>query len=309
MTAATADAKPVAADDPGRDRVVILDGGMGQELVKRAAATTNPLWGTHVLMTRPELVREVHDEYFAAGAEIATANTYAILRDRLAPAGLEDRFEDLHVLACRIAAEARDAAGGGLVAGALGPLIQSYRPDLAPPPEAAAELYAEIARIQAPLVDFFIIETMSSVDQAAGALMGARSAGKPVWLSISVDDDDGGKLRSGEAVEEILPLVRAERPAALLVNCSTPEAVTRALSRLGDAGTPLGAYANGFERIAPAFLKSRPTVDALWARHDLSPAAYADFAEGWAASGARIIGGCCEVGPAHIAELTQRFRP
>ena len=208
----------------------------------------------------------------------------------------------------RMAAEARDAAGGGRVAGSLGPLGASYRTDLVPEAEVAAELYAEVARLQAPYVDLFICETMSSVDQARGALMGAKVTEKPVWLAISVADDDGTVLRSGEPVEAILPVIDALSPDAVLVNCSLPECIDAALPKLAGVGVPTGAYANGFTSIDAGFLGHNPTVDALTARTDLGPAEYARFAHGWAGQGATIIGGCCEVGPAHIAELTAQFR-
>ena len=74
------------------------------------------------------------------------------------------------------------------------------------------------------------------------------------------------------------------------------------------SGRVVGAYANGFTGIAADFNKVGATVDMLSARRDLGPNAYADFADGWAANGATIIGGCCEVGPAHIAELSRRLK-
>ena len=287
--------------------ITILDGGMGQELLARTGAKPTPLWSAQVMLDHPEAVRAVHDDYFAAGAEIATTNTYSVQHDRLAPLNKDHLFRDLHEMACTIACDARDAHGSGQVAGSLGPMGWSYRPELAPPAEEAADAYAEIARIQAPLVDLFICETMSSVDQARGAAMGTGSAGKPVWLAVSVSDTDGTLLRSGEPVADVLPLVAELGVAALLVNCSTPEAVTRALLELEACQVPLGAYANGFTHIAEDFGLAT-TVDRLTTRTDLAPGVYADFAEGWAAIGASVIGGCCEVGPAHIAEVSRRLK-
>lgn len=289
------------------NKIRILDGSMGQELVKRSTASPSPLWGLQVMIEAPEIVSAIHTDYFAAGAEIATTNTYNALRDRLSFNGIEDQFETLNRLGCELAVRARDAAGGGEVAGALGPLGASYRPDLMPEIEKAAELYEEIAGIQAPFIDLFICETVSSIAHARGAIMGAGTFGKPIWLAVSVDDDDGTKLRSGEPVEGILAVVDELAPDALLVNCSTPEAVTTALECLRASPVPLGAYANGFTRIAEGFLAHNPTVDALTARIDLGPAAYADFADRWIAGGATIVGGCCEVGPEHIKELSKRF--
>ncbi|PLX95727.1 MAG: homocysteine S-methyltransferase [Desulfuromonas sp.] len=288
--------------------ITLLDGGMGQELLARSSAKPTGLWSTQFLLDAPELIHAVHRDYFLAGADIATANSYALHRDRLQPFGIEDRFADLHRQACQLAVSARDEHGSGLVAGALGPTGWSYRPDLAPLADEAAELFAEIARLQDPYVDLLLCETMSSVDQARGAAMGASVVNKPIWLAVSVDDEDGTKLRSGEPVTAILPLIEEFNLAALLVNCSVPEAVDQALPLLAGHGVPLGAYANGFVKIAEEFMKTDATVAELDKRANLGPDVYADFAAGWIAQGATIVGGCCEVGPAHIAELARRFK-
>ncbi len=286
--------------------ITILDGGLGQELITRYDGEISGLWGAQVMIEAPELVEQVHTDYFNAGAQIATTNSYVLHRDRLAPYDMEHEFTRLNRLACEIAARSRDAHGSGMVAGSLGPTGRSYRPDLAPSEDEAASLFAEMAAIHAPFVDFFICETMSSVNQARGAVLGANTTNKPVWLSISVDDKEGSQLRSGEAVTDILPLIAELDVAALLVNCSVPEAVTKAITTLGKQSLPVGAYANGFKMITDEF-KQGATVEALNKRIDLTPDAYAGFAQGWIDSGASLIGGCCEVGPAHISELARRF--
>jgi len=288
--------------------ITLLDGGMGQELLARSPEKPTGLWATQVLLDAPELVRAVHRDYFAAGADIATTNTYAIHRDRLGPFGIEARFAELHRQACQIAVLERDWNGRGLVAGSLGPLGWSYRPDLAPPADEAAPLYAEIARLHEPYVDLLLCETMASVDQARGALLGARAVSKPVWLAVTVDDADGAKLRSGEPVTAILPLIEEFRIASVLVNCSVPEAVDQAIPLLADRGVPVGGYANGFTKIPSNFKKAGATADILEKRPNLGPQVYADFVEGWIENGATIVGGCCEVGPAHIEELARRLR-
>lgn len=286
--------------------ITLLDGGMGQELIARTGVAT-PMWATQALVDNPALVRTVHDEYFAAGAEIATANTYALLPDRLEHYSIMNQFDSLHRLACQLAVDARDAHGSGRVAGSLGPQGYSYRPELCPPAAEAAENYAKICEVQQEFVDLFIAETMSSVDQVRGALMGSAGFGKPVWIALSVDDSDGTRLRSGEVLTDVLPLIKEFEPAAVLINCSMPEAVCQAVPQLTGNGFPVGAYANGFLEICDEFNSADSTVDLLSARTDLDPAAYANFAARWIADGASIIGGCCEVGPAHIAELHSRY--
>jgi len=288
--------------------ITLLDGSIGQEMVKRADEPPSPLWSTKVMMDHPKLVGEVHLDYFEAGATVATTNTYCVLPDRLAPEGMEDQVGALTRAAVMAARRARAAHGAGRVAGAIGPLVASYRPDLCPEPEVAAASYAEPVRLMRDDVDLFLIETVASVRHAEGALRAACGQGRPVWLSITVDDEDGPRLRSGEGVGEIAPLLERFEVAAVLVNCSRPEAIDTALEVVRGFGIPFGAYANGFTRISEGFLESRPTVDALEARRDLDPQAYARFAMGWVGMGATIVGGCCEVGPAHIAEIARQLR-
>ncbi len=288
-------------------RITLLDGSIGQELVKRSGDRATPLWSTQVMIDHPDLVGQVHDAYFRAGATIATTNTYTLHRNRLERVGLQDRIPELMETALSQAERAR-ARHGGRIAGSLGPVLASYRPDLNPDPDDAAAKFAELTALMAGRVDLILIETVSSVQEALGALRGTKDCGKPVWLSLTVNDDDGTRLRSGEPFTDIAPLVAEFAPQAVLVNCSRPEAIPAALDILGTFGKLFGAYANGFTRISEDFLKDAPTVDALEQRTDLDPATYADHAMGWVDQGATIVGGCCEVGPDHIAELARRLR-
>ncbi|MEM8632803.1 MAG: homocysteine S-methyltransferase family protein [Pseudomonadota bacterium] len=287
--------------------ITLLDGGMGQELTARIDEAPTGLWATKFMMDHPGVVRAIHRDFFEAGAQVATANTYAIHHDRLVRHEIDDQFAQLHLKAVELAAEARDAHGSGMVAGSLGPLGWSYRADLAPPVEEAAALYAEIVELQDPFVDLFIAETMSGIDQAKGALTGMAGTKKPRWVALSVNDVDGTKLRSGEDLTGALPMLEGLAPDGVLINCARPEAIDSALPVIAPLGIPFGGYANGFIRIAAAFTEADSSVDALQARDDLGPARYADFAEGWAEAGATLIGGCCEIGPAHIAELSRRL--
>ncbi|MGL6210915.1 MAG: homocysteine S-methyltransferase family protein [Paracoccaceae bacterium] len=291
----------------GEGMITLLDGGMGQELVARSGDAPTPMWATRVMIDHPGMVRDIHADYFAAGASIATTNTYAIHHDRLLAYGADPLFHALHLRALAEAHEAKAAHGRGLIAGSMGPLVASYRPEVTQPVAEAAPKYAEIAAILGPHVDLILIETMASIEMAMGAVVGAQSGGRPVWLSVTVDDHDGGLLRSGEPISDLAPVLD-HGVAAVLANCSVPEAMGDALAALKAFGLPFGAYANGFTHISGNFLKDAATVRELTHRHDLTPERYVEFAMGWVAQGATIVGGCCEVGPAHIRALAQALR-
>ena len=226
--------------------ITLLDGSIGQELVLRSQKKPTPLWSTEVLLENPKLVHEIHSEYFRAGSTIATTNTYPVLRDRLEKVGLAHKLEALWESAIKSALDSRNAHGKGRVAGSIGPLVGSYRPESCPPPEGAEESYAEIVNALAPSVDLMLLETMSSVSQAEGALRASIKSGLPVWLAMTVDDFNGKVLRSGEDLNELRPLLEALTPDALLINCSRPEAVSAAVETIKSFGFPFGAYANGF---------------------------------------------------------------
>ena len=289
-------------------QITLLDGGMGQELLARTGDEPTALWATQVMIDHPDVVRAIHADYFNAGATIATTNTYAIHHDRLLPVGKDHLFETLHRKALSQAKEARAAHGSGRIAGSIGPLMASYRTDLTLPVDEAAARIGEIARLIGPEVDLILIETQATLGQCEGSLKGAAAAHRPVWLSVTVNDTDGSRLRSGEPISGLAPLIAKYKPQAVLANCSVPEAMAAALAEMKKFGLPFGAYANGFTHISDGFLKDRPTVNELTHRHDLTPEKYAGFAMGWVAQGATIVGGCCEVGPAHIRHLAAKLR-
>ena len=294
---------PVPERNP---KIIVLDGGLGQELHRRGSLPPAPLWSVQIMIDEPHLVERAHLDFIEAGARVITVNSYTATRQQLALAGRADMFDALHRAAVSAAKTARDRSGRDVrIAGCLPPLVASYRPDLMPPEEICLADYRRIVAAQADHVDLFLCETLPSVTEARLATVAASESGKTVWTSLTVDDANGSVLRSGEPVAEGAYAAVEAGAAAVLVNCSTPEATAGALPGLADTGLPFGAYANGF--VSVDALEPGGTVDVLEARGDLDPASYADHALGWVESGATILGGCCEIGPAHIAALVRRL--
>lgn len=283
--------------------VVLMDGGMGQELIRRATADPTPAWSAEVMDNQPELVRAVHLENIRAGARMITCNAYSVMPSRLEAVGKLDQFERLQRLACQIALEAREESGEDVtVAGSLSPYVWSYQPGLNPPMAEMLPVYRDVARIQSEFVDVLLCETMGSAEEAKAAATAASETDVPVWVSWTLADDDSGRIRSGETLAEANAALDGLPIAARLVNCSRPETVDLALDELLVMGGPAGAYANGFTGIK-SYFTAGTTVEGLDARTDLGPAQYAEFAMRWVEKGLALIGGCCEISPAHIGEL------
>ena len=295
--------------------ITLLDGGMGQELIRRSGGVATPLWSTQALIDSPGLVASVHKDYADAGATVATSNTYALHRDRLrggtnhyTPDGvaLPDREAQFEALLDAAMQETTEVRARSKVAASIGPLAASYRPDLHPDSATAIPLYTELALRLAPHADILLFETIASLDAARSALAAGRKTDLPVWLAFTVDDTDGSILRSGEPVAEAAQI--AKDADAALANCSAPEVMGEALDALVACGRPIGAYANAFEGITKDFIDGGATANSLSARRDMGPKPYADLALSWLDHGATILGGCCETGPAHIAEIAQRLK-
>lgn len=287
---------------------ILLDGGMGLELRRRNLIETKTIWSGFALIRYPEAVREVHEAFIEASADVITTNNYGVVRQLLAMENMEDRLAELTELAALLACEARDhaAASDVRIAGSLPPLGSSYRPDLDGTPEEMETTYSELAALLAPHVDILLCETMSSGLQARSAARAAAGTGKTVWVSWSLGEDVDGCLRSGETVEQAHTMV-AELPVdCFLFNCCSPESVTRALPELRElTDTRIGAYANTLKPIPKDYQMGARGPHPL--RDDMGIADYIAAAKDWRAAGANVIGGCCGIGPEYIAALRRVF--
>jgi len=293
------------------DRPILLDGGMGRELRVRGVDVTTAIWAAKGLITAPDTVRQIHQDYIAAGADVITANTYGIIRSNLAIEGIEARFEELNVLACTLAKQARQKSEAPvLIAGSLPPLAGSYRPDLVGETEDLVPQYMEQAELLAPHVDLIICETMSSAAEGRSAALAACQTGKPVWVAWTLHEDRSGNLRSDETISLAAEFLSDLPVSGLLVNCCAPESITGALPQLVATGADyVGGYANTFQPIPEDWRLDgdKQTDGALDLRSDLGPDSYAGYAGQWLQDGANVVGGCCGTGPAHIAKIRELY--
>lgn len=289
--------------------LVLLDGGMGQELINRGASGQGVLWSAKALFDKPAAVQAVHEDYIRAGADVITTNSYACIRNNFEPEGLVNRLEEMNRLSATLAQQARDKMGRPvLIAGSMGPQRGSYRPDLVGSYEETAALYSEQASFLAPYVDFFICETLSCIVEARAAAVAAASTGKPVWLSWSIEDSGTANLRSGESIRSAWDDIAGLGVSAVLLNCSPPEAISQVLPELVSiCDVPVGVYANAFTPI-PEKWDFHGDASIPPSRTDVTPQAYANYAAQWQRAGASIIGGCCEVGPAHIGHIHKTLK-
>lgn len=278
---------------------ILLAGACGTEIQRRDVETTLPLWSASALLTHPEVVRTIHEDYIDAGADIITTNTFRTNRRTLEKINKGEQARELTRLAVSLAQEARKRTGkiDVVIGGSVAPLEDCYQPTLVPSDDKLLREHSEQARYLADSgVDFIFIETMNAIREAKAAMEGCQKAG--LFAAISFVCNADGNLLSGESIEDALSVVLPFNPIAILTNCSPPKIAEVSLYKLLKiANIPVGIYANGDghpdDRLGWKFIGNMP------------PEEYLIFTEKWLRDGVSIIGGCCGTNPEYIKLIRQ----
>lgn len=287
--------------------LTVLDGGMGRELLRMGAPFRQPQWSALALTEGPEWIVRAHTNFIDAGADVVTTNSYAIVPFHIG----EDRFVNeanpLADIAGRCARAAADAASRDIrVAGSLPPLFGSYRPDLFAADDAP-RIIDPLVEGLAEHVDIWLGETLSSIAEARAVRRALERVGdsiRPLWISYTLDDSSDTALRSGESVADSVRAAIDLGATAVLFNCSQAETIRRAIPsavRTSQGEVEVGGYANRFVESHTEVGQANDHLSEY--RHDLDPTTYRDVVAVWIDDGASIVGGCCGIGPDHIAEI------
>lgn len=292
----------------GCREIVLLDGGVGQEIHRRSTRKDpHPLWSVMVMREEPDVVIDVYQDFLHAGAKVLILNTYTATPIRLEKQGMESELHHIHSEASALVDKAIQQSGIARSCiskmGCLPPLVASYVAEAAPDYAEARSDYERLIEAQIDYVDGFLVETMSNTNEMIAARDALVAAGQSVRIGLTVEDDGTNRLRSGEPLSRAIEELSNGPIDSVLVNCSRPEVVTRAFDELRKLGCRYGAYANGFTTVAP--LRPGGTVKELVSRVDLGPEKYTEYVLDWIESGASIVGGCCEISPAHIDHINQ----
>ncbi|KUL35073.1 homocysteine methyltransferase [Streptomyces sp. NRRL F-4489] len=284
---------------------VVLDGGLSNQLEADGHDLSDALWSARLLAEEPEAVVRAHLAYYEAGAQVAITASYQATFEGFARRGTGP--EETAGLLRRSVALAREAASRARAGGAPGPLYVAasagpYGAMLADGSEYRGRYglsVDELERFHRPRLevladarpDVLALETVPDADEARALLRAVRGLGVPAYLSYSVSGD---RTRAGQPLEEAFGYpADADEVIAVGVNCCAPDDADRAVRIAARVtGKPVVVYPNSGER-----------WDAAARAWCGSPAFRADRVAGWVADGARLIGGCCRVGPDAIADL------
>src|SRR5450759_4154067 len=278
-----------------RAEVLLADGAMGTLLVSRGAPAEGPR--SPNALTAPELVREIHDDYVAAGAQLLSTNTWDANRSKLSRFDWADSLEKINREAVRLA---RAAAAGEYVyvAGAVGPLGQLVKPYGPLTRLHVRELFTEQIRILLEEgVDLLSFETFSSTLEAAEALRAARALSAEIPIVASMTFLADGKTSFGEDVEDALSTLVAAGADVVGINCTVgPQEAFEIFGRAaGSVSVPISVRPNaGY----PWVVSGRTVYPA-------TPDYFRQSARDLLHAGAALVGGCCGTAPEHVAAMAR----
>ncbi len=292
-----------------------LDGGLASELEERGHDLSDTLWSARLLRDDPGAIRAVHADYFAAGARVAVSASYQASRPGFRAAGLDAAEADrLLTLSVTLAREARDEASSAgrpgplLVAASVGPYGAvladgaEYRGRYGLPADRLTAFHRErLDVLVAAGPDLLAVETIPDADEAEALVSAlADHPDLPAWVSFSCASAE--RTCAGDPIERAAQIaLSAPTVVAVGVNCTAPEHVQGLLDRIATVTSgPLVVYPNAGRTWDAAARCWVGTADRL-----LPPAAV----QRWVAAGAALVGGCCGLGPAAVADLDRVLAP
>ncbi|GCF10967.1 bifunctional homocysteine S-methyltransferase/methylenetetrahydrofolate reductase [Dictyobacter arantiisoli] len=275
---------------------LLCDGGMGTELYARGISYERCF--EHLNLTNPELIKSVHLDYVAAGAQIIETNTFGANRYRLAEHGLEDQVYEINRAGAKIAREVRDLSEQPIfLAGNIGPLGSPLAPiGKIQPDEAQTAFLEQTEALLQSGVDLLIIETMSDLTEMSEALTAVRSlTDLPVVALMTFGED--GTVTSGEDAPTVARTLRDLGANVVGVNCAMGPA------SMFDVAQDMCAYTSEdfFIGVQPnAGLPRRVGNRFIYVS---TPEYFADYTRRFLKAGIRMIGGCCGTTPRHISAM------
>ncbi len=292
----------------------ILDGGMGQELLNRGLKPKGTLWSAHALIDKEchQMVIDTHLDFINAGAEVIVTTTFTARKLRLIQNDCEEYFEKINTKAVELALKARDISKKEvLIAGGLPNQKQTYSADLGDDLDLIEKNFYDQAKLLKNGIDFFYLDVMSSGLECKIALKVIESFNLPVLVGIHLRDN--GQLPSDEKIMDIAKKYKNNNWLGIIMACVSPKAYEAVANDLQKLDVPYGFKLNAFKKIPEGYNVAskdawgnagNPTT-VLGKNTDLNESRFYEYVNKFMKNGATILGGCCEIRPSHIKEISK----
>ena len=292
----------------------ILDGGMGQELLHKGLKPKGTLWSAHALIDEDchQLVIDTHLDFINAGAEVIVTSTFTARRNRLIQNDCEKYFEKINIKAVELAQKARDMSKKDiLIAGGLPNQKQTYTADLGKDLDSIEKNFYDQAKMLRNGIDFYYLDVMSSGLECEIALKAIESFNLPVLVGVHLRDN--GQLPSGEKIKDIVKKYKNKNWLGIIMACISPKAYEVVANDLKKIDIAYGFKLNAFKKIPVGYTVASKDAwgnagnpnTVLGTNTDLNESRFYEYAKKFMENGATILGGCCEIRPSHIKEISK----
>ncbi len=290
---------------------VIIDGATGSECLKRGVPSLHNGWSGGAALTHPEIVKGIHADYIARGADIIASNSFAAGRNVLEDAGVGDDFAVCNRRAVELAREARteagDAADHVVVAGGIS--NWSFSGDRPSSKTLLGNTVEQAVIMRDAGADFLSLEMMVDIPRMTVTLDAVSTVDLPIWVGLTIGPEEGFEvdqldpavqLREGgtiaEAIEVATNYAHVDAFCLMHSDVRLTERGVAEIRKYWDG--PIGAYAHS----------ARYEDGQLIFEDNVTPDQYGDYVPLWTAAGAGMIGGCCGIGPAYIEKVAERLK-
>ena len=292
----------------------ILDGGMGQELLRRGLKPRGTLWSAEALIDEKyhQLVIDTHLDFINAGADVIVTTTFTARKNRLVQNKCEEHFEYVNTKAVELALKARDVSKKNvLIAGGLPNQNMTYSANLGDDLNLIEKNFSDQANLLKSNIDFFYLDVMGSGKECEIALKTIKSFNLPVLIGVHIRKN--GKLPSGENISDIVKKYKEENWLGIIAACVHPESYEIITKELKNLNIPYGFKLNAFKNIPDDYAAREPSIwgkggnptKILGSRKDITESKFYEFVKKFKDDGATILGGCCEIRPSHISKIAK----
>ena len=295
-------------------KVRILDGGMGQALLKKGLKAKGSFWSATALIDKKyhQLVIDTHLDFIKSGADVIVTNNFSARRSRTISNNVEEHFEYANEKAGELALKAKEISKKNiLIAGSLPAQNDTYMPDERNENIIKKDFYDQ-AKLLKPFVDFFYLDVLSSIREVEIALNVVEKMNLPVLVGLHIREN--GKLSSQETITNVFKKCKSKNWLGLITACTSPEITENVADEIKELKIPFGFKANLWKK-QPLPVGEIVTfdkdgfgenpVDVLGTRNDITDAKFYDFSKRMVSKGATILGGCCETKPSHIDAISK----
>ena len=287
---------------------------MGQELLNKGLKPKGTLWSAHALIDENchQMVIDAHLDFINAGAEVIVTSTFTARRNRLIQNDCEKYFEKINIKAVELAQKARDISKKEiLIAGGLPNQKQTYESNLGKDLDSIEKNFYDQAKILKNGIDFFYLDVMSSGLECEIALKTIGSFNLPVLVGVHLRDN--GQLPSGEKIEDIVKNYKNKNWLGIIMACVSPKAYEAVTNNLKKIDIPYGFKLNAFKKIPDGYTVASKDAwgnagnpnTVLGINTELNESKFYEYAKKFMENGATILGGCCEIRPSHIKEISK----